>query len=478
MRIAGAAQAPAADNPGPPPPQPNPNMKDDRMVFRAVPIRGRLCLGSARVGHKRHGPLVLGLIALTCVCVLREPLQEKVWLWSTLANDAPSVEAVETTVQKASDPWDAWLRLWVSGNLVHREAAISLVPRIAPLGQPLPEPVERAVLAATLDADFDVRERALAWVWSVEHPLRESLTAAQLTDADPEVRLLGLRYMRRFDPRRGIPVLATLLDDPDPLVLAMGLKLLERWTGSNFGVRVRDAVLGEQADAALPGNGPDEPASLSAARAQAAAWWETRRSRYSKPFPRVPAEVSQAVRSVPAPDFTLPTSVGTRIRLRELRGKTVVLNFWTTWCPACVGEIEVLKALRQRFGPDVVILGISLDALAEDHGHTHPDLVLADGASGGAAASHDEPSAPATRDGVRAKLERVIRARGINYPVLIDFDNRAGAAYNGGELPTTVVVDPRGTVHRRFVGKRGLAIMERFVAEAGQPRFAGVGRRE
>jgi|GEM_PF-593241 len=480
MRIAGAVQAPAADNPGSPPPQLHPTMKDDRMVFRAVPIRGRLSLGSARVGLKRNAGLVLGLIALACVWLLREPLQEKVWLWSTLANDAPSVEAVETTVQQASDPWDAWLRLWHSGNLVHRQAEISLVPRMAPSGQPLPEPVERVVLAGTLDADFNVREQALAWVWSMKHPLRESLAAIQLTDADPEIRLLGLRYLRRFDPRTWIPVVASLLDDPDPLVLAMGLKLWERWSGSDFGVRVRDAVTTEQTDPLDPVNDSDGLARLHAARARAAAWWEAHRARYSGSPLLVPDDLYRAVRPVPAPDFRLRTLEGLQVRLRDLRGKTVVLNFWTTWRPACVGEIQSLKLLRQRHGPELVILGISLDALADDHGHAHPARVLPNAPEGEVTPphSHDEKAAGTAAEAIRAKVERVVRAREINYPVLIDSDNRAGAAYNGGELPTTVVVDPRGTVRRRFVGKRSPATLERFVAEAGQPRFAAVASSE
>ena len=70
---------------------------------------------------------------------------------------------------------------------------------------------------------------------------------------------------------------------------------------------------------------------------------------------------------------------------------------------------------------------------------------------------------------MRAKVIRTVAERGINYPVLLDENNAVGARYNGGELPTTVIVDPQGNVRRRFIGTRSLPVFEAMVKEAAQP---------
>ena len=54
-------------------------------------------------------------------------------------------------------------------------------------------------------------------------------------------------------------------------------------------------------------------------------------------------------------------------------------------------------------------------------------------------------------------------------PVLLDEHNEVGGRYNGGELPTTVIVDAQGNVRRRFVGARNLAVFEAMIAEAAMP---------
>jgi peroxiredoxin len=54
------------------------------------------------------------------------------------------------------------------------------------------------------------------------------------------------------------------------------------------------------------------------------------------------------------------------MRLSELRGKVVVLNFWATWCPPCVEEMPALNRLHARIAPQgALVLGISLDEDAQ-----------------------------------------------------------------------------------------------------------------
>jgi cytochrome c biogenesis protein CcmG/thiol:disulfide interchange protein DsbE len=62
----------------------------------------------------------------------------------------------------------------------------------------------------------------------------------------------------------------------------------------------------------------------------------------------------------PAPDFEVTTFEGDTLRLTDLRGKIVVLNFWASWCPPCQDETPLLEASQDNLGDDVVLVGIDI----------------------------------------------------------------------------------------------------------------------
>ena len=61
-----------------------------------------------------------------------------------------------------------------------------------------------------------------------------------------------------------------------------------------------------------------------------------------------------------APDFTMELFDGNRVRLSELRGKTLLLDFWASWCLPCRDEARDLEAAWKRQGEDVLFLGINI----------------------------------------------------------------------------------------------------------------------
>jgi len=68
----------------------------------------------------------------------------------------------------------------------------------------------------------------------------------------------------------------------------------------------------------------------------------------------------------PAPDFELPVVGGGTVRLSDLRGKIVFLNFWATWCPPCRDEMPSMEELKQKLPPgDFEMLAISVDEEGE-----------------------------------------------------------------------------------------------------------------
>ena len=62
-----------------------------------------------------------------------------------------------------------------------------------------------------------------------------------------------------------------------------------------------------------------------------------------------------------APDFNLPMPNGYRVQLAEFKGKYVLLDFWASWCPDCRKDIPAVKAMYEKYGKNVVFIGVSFD---------------------------------------------------------------------------------------------------------------------
>ena len=63
-----------------------------------------------------------------------------------------------------------------------------------------------------------------------------------------------------------------------------------------------------------------------------------------------------------APDFKMKTIDGNTFMLSELKGKTVVLDFWASWCPDCRKDAPEIVRLYKQFHPQgVEFVGVSMD---------------------------------------------------------------------------------------------------------------------
>ncbi|MGH3212237.1 MAG: TlpA family protein disulfide reductase [Trebonia sp.] len=136
-----------------------------------------------------------------------------------------------------------------------------------------------------------------------------------------------------------------------------------------------------------------------------------------------------------APNVTGTSLAGSTIKLSSYRGKTVVLNFWGSWCAPCRGEAPTLAALDEQYGSKGVAF------LGDDVGDTPANaLAFTQGA---------HITYPSFNDN--------------GYLVLADFTD-AGVAV--GETPTTVVIDKTGHVAGMVLGGASYGQLTTLIKDA------------
>jgi thiol-disulfide isomerase/thioredoxin len=389
-----------------------------------------------------------GFLTVCCLAVVKRPLRLWVSVKATLANPSPPADQVEAVIKNSTDCEGTIIAAWNTGKIIQREVAAKEIADPNVIKGKLPDDLEAIALRGCLDVDLNVREACLAALDTRKDSAFAALASAQLNDCDPQIRLLGLQHLRHVDAKLGIPAIIPVLDDNDPEVAATALKLLEHWTGQDFGVRVGDVLSSDDPESETSNKLSKGVAKLQAAVGLAKQWWTQHQTEYTAAIPPIPSEALTNTWAIPAGDFSLPDLKGGKVRLADYRGKIVVINFWTTWCTACVAEIPELVQLENEHKGDLVVLGVSLDSLPDDDGDQAPTNSL---------------------DEIKKKVARLVESKNINYPVFLDVHDDAGGQYNGGELPTTVIVDADGNIRRRFIGSRKLRTFDSMIVEAEKP---------
>ena len=146
--------------------------------------------------------------------------------------------------------------------------------------------------------------------------------------------------------------------------------------------------------------------------------------------------------TVPALDFTLTDQFGNTHTLADYKGKTILLNFWATWCGPCQMEMPDLQALYEEWGEnegDLVVLGIASPAA---EGSLYPV---------------DDKSA----EEIGAWLEE----QGYSYPVLMDTTGELFLGYGVYSFPTTFMIDKEGNVFGYLSGSMSREIMDSIVEQ-------------
>ncbi|MET0066039.1 MAG: TlpA disulfide reductase family protein [Candidatus Thiodiazotropha sp.] len=129
-----------------------------------------------------------------------------------------------------------------------------------------------------------------------------------------------------------------------------------------------------------------------------------------------PAISQGATEGEPAPNFTLKSRSGENIKLSELRGNVVMVNFWASWCGPCRQEMPLLEQLYDRYKDmGFTLLGVNVD---------------------------EDPSA----------ADKILKEIPVSFPILLDTRNQVSQSYEVKAMPSTFMIDRDGKLRHLHKG--------------------------
>jgi len=133
----------------------------------------------------------------------------------------------------------------------------------------------------------------------------------------------------------------------------------------------------------------------------------------------------------PAPSFALPTTAGDTVRLEQLRGKAVYVDFWASWCGPCRRSFPWMNEMQRRYGSQgLAIVAVNVDKKRDD-------------------------------------AARFLGEVPAEFTVVYDPPGATPAAYAVKAMPSSFLIDARGTVvaiERGFREESGAALEQRIRA--------------
>ena len=118
----------------------------------------------------------------------------------------------------------------------------------------------------------------------------------------------------------------------------------------------------------------------------------------------------------PAPEIALKDLEGHDVKLSDLRGKVVLLNFWATWCKPCKEEMPAMQASYDKLRDQGFIV-LAVNELEDTN-----------------------------------KVIEHIRTHGHTFLVVMDHDNRVANRYGVVGLPASFLIDRQGIVREHIFG--------------------------
>ena len=137
----------------------------------------------------------------------------------------------------------------------------------------------------------------------------------------------------------------------------------------------------------------------------------------------------ESEKGMTAPDFEVTLLSGKTVKLSDYRGKRVLLNFWATWCPPCVGELPHIEKKYAEYKDKMHFVILSVDDNEQD---------------------------PA----------RFIQSKGYTFPAAYGDHQALGRAYGIDAIPASYIISADGHIIARIVGSMNESSLDAFLQKA------------
>jgi len=144
-----------------------------------------------------------------------------------------------------------------------------------------------------------------------------------------------------------------------------------------------------------------------------------------------PEKIKKQLAGKPAPELALVDLQGKSLTLADFKGKTVLLDFWTTWCGPCRADGPAIEKLYRKYGnKELIIVGISVNE-------------------------------------ERGVVEEFLKEHPHSYPIALTTENEMPRPYQVSAFPTYMIVAQDGTFSAAVEGDQGFGELRKLLKKAG-----------
>ncbi len=135
-------------------------------------------------------------------------------------------------------------------------------------------------------------------------------------------------------------------------------------------------------------------------------------------------KLAKKIISEPAPDFTLEDLNRNEVSLSDLKGKTVVVDFWATWCGLCINSFPGMQKTIEKYSKDDNVKFLFVNAWEREKDR-------------------------------KASVQKFLKKNNYPFHILMDYDDRTIGNYKVAGIPTKFVIDKTGKIRFISVGFEG-----------------------